>query len=85
MFHAKRFNEVSPPILYTTMASIAESFMEECAASAFLPLTMVESSSVKSLKQVSSASSFALEVNVIYRANNDRRNLIEELLPFLEA
>jgi hypothetical protein len=48
-------------------------------------LTMVESSSVKSLKQVSSASSFALEVNVIYRANNDRRNLIEELLPFLEA
>lgn len=83
-FHAKRFNEAFPPILYTTMASIAEAFMEECPASAFLPLTMVESSSVKSLKQVDGAPSFARQVNIIYRANSERLNLIEDLLSFLE-
>ena len=83
MFHAKRFNEAAPAILYTTMASIAEAFMEECPASAFLPLNRVKNSSLSQLAIVEGAPGFSKEVSIIYRANNERLTLIELVLSVL--
>jgi len=84
MFHAKRFSEAAPAILYTTMAPIAEAFMEECRASAFLPSTMVEASQLKELKPVDGAPSFSRDVSIIYRANSEKLDLIQQVLPFLK-
>lgn len=83
MFHAKRFTEASPSILYTTMASIAESFMDQCPSSAFLPETMVENSAIEALHIVEGPPTFSREINIIYRANSDRLEFIEQLLPLL--
>lgn len=83
MFHARRFSEAAPSILYTTMASIAEAFMEEQPSSAFLPMQMVENSLVENLKVVDGAPSFSKDVTIIYRSNNERGTLIEQLTPYL--
>ncbi len=85
MFHAKRFSEAAPAILYTTMASIAEAFMRECPSSAFLPQTMVEATTVANMQLVDAAPSFGREVSIIFRSNNERLELIEQLLPILQS
>lgn len=83
MFHAKRFNEASPAILYTTMASNAEAFMAGCPSSAFLPLSMVESSRVKNLHIVEGAPTFSRDLSIIYRSNSERLAIIEQVIKLL--
>ncbi len=85
MFHARRFNEAAPSILHTTMASIAEAFMTDSPSSAFLPLSMVESSGVENLHVVDGAPTFSREISIIYRANSDRLEFIEQLVPLLHV
>lgn len=83
MFHAKRFNEAAPAILYTTMASIAEAFMEECPASAFLPLSRVQESSLQQLSVIEGAPSFSKQISIICRANSERLQVVEQLFSVL--
>ena len=84
MFHAKRFNDAAPAILYTTMASIAEAFMADCPASAFLPLNRIDSAGLEQLSVVEGVAGFSREVSIIYRANSERLDLIEQILPLLQ-
>lgn len=85
MFHAKRFNEAVPAVLYTSMASNAEAFMAECPSSAFLPLTMVESSTIRHMHVVDGVPSFSRDVSIIYRSNSERLAVIEQVIKRLKV
>lgn len=84
MFHAKRFNEASPAVLYTSMASIAEAFLAGCPSSAFLPQAMVASGAIPHMHAVEGAPSFSREVSIIYRSNNERLGVIEQVIRSLK-
>lgn len=85
MFHAKRFTDAAPAILYTSLASNAEAFMAECPASAFLPLAMVEASAIPGMHVVDGAPSFSRDVSIIYRSNNERSAVIEQVIRHLKV
>jgi DNA-binding transcriptional LysR family regulator len=83
MFHATKFNEASPSILHTTMASIAESFMDGCPSSAYLPEPLVRSSGVSNIHIVHGAPIFSREISIVYRTNSERLDLIKQVIPRL--
>ena len=83
MFHAKKFSETSPSILHTTMASIAESFMEGSPSTAFLPESLVKNSSVSNIHVVDRSPSFSRDIYLIYPKNTERLDLINQVKPLL--
>lgn len=85
MFHAKRFNDAGPAVLYTTMATNAEAFMADCPSSAFLPQSMVENSAVRHLRSVDGAPAFSRDVSIIYRVNSERLALTEQVIKLLRV
>lgn len=85
MFHAKRFNDAAPAVLYTTMAANAEAFMAEYPCSAFLPQAMVQNSAVKNLREVEGAPAFSRDLSIIYRSNSEKLALIEQVIEQLQV
>lgn len=83
MFHADKFSDVSSSILHTSMASMAESFMNDYPASAYLPESMVQASNQGKLKPVKGAPSFSREISLIFRTNSERMEQIKQILPLL--
>jgi DNA-binding transcriptional LysR family regulator len=83
MFHADKFSEVPPSILHTSMASIAESFMNNYPASAYLPESMVRTCSQEKIKAVKGAPSFSKDISLIFRTNSERLEQIKQVLPLL--
>ena len=84
LFHSKRVNGSSMPILTTTMVSIAESFMKNHAASAYLPEAKIKAKKSGSIYAIDGAPNFNRDVTILYRENNDNAMQIKKLLPLLK-
>ena len=83
MFHGNKFGEVPPAILYVNLASIAHNYIQENPGSAYLPSSLVESSTL--LHQVKNAPSFRRPIYVTYRANHEHPELIDKIARLIEG
>lgn len=83
MFHARRFGDTPPASLHTNMASVAIAYLQQHAASAYLPASLLQLESPRQLAAVKNAPSFSRELYMVYRGNSDKRELIESLLASL--
>jgi DNA-binding transcriptional LysR family regulator len=81
MFHAKSFAGMPEPVLRTSMATVAESFILKNEASAYLPQSLIEAHGGK-VAQVADAPEFAREVYGVYRSKTEKFDLITELLEY---
>ena len=81
MFHAKNIADMPEPVLRTSMATVAESFILNNKASAYLPLSLIETHGGK-VAQVADAPEFAREVYGVYRSRTEKFDLITELLEY---
>lgn len=83
MFHDTKFGDAPPAVLHTNMAYIAESYLREHPASAYLPEALLAQQTDASIAPVKGAPSFSRNVYAVYRRNADRRDVLEEILPVL--
>lgn len=78
LFHAERFGDALLPALRTNVASVAEAYLLEHAASAYLPESVLDEA--RGLKRVKSVPAFARKVYAVYRSNDEKGELIQALI-----
>ena len=83
IFHAKKFGDAPPAILHTNMAYIAESFICENLASAYLPESLLDSDKAKNISAIKCAPTFSRNVYAVYRSNSERADVMNEIMPYL--
>lgn len=83
IFHAKKFGDAPPAILHTNMAYIAESFICENPASAYLPESLLDNDKAKNISAIKGAPTFSRNVYAVYRSNSERADVMKEIMPYL--
>jgi DNA-binding transcriptional LysR family regulator len=83
MFHANKFGEIPPAILYVNLASIAHNYIKENPGSAYLPSSLVQASA--GLHRVRNAPSFRRPIYVGYRANHEHPELIKKITGLIQG
>ncbi len=84
LFHAKRFGDLPNPILRTNMGAIALDCLQNSAASAFLPHSVLHMDHPRPLYRVPGVASYSRPLYGVFRASSERMESIGKALDLLK-
>jgi DNA-binding transcriptional LysR family regulator len=84
-FHTNKFGDHNSPILSTSLATIALSYMENQPASSYIPMQMVNNTVLNHIHAVEGAPAFSRQISLVYKTNSKHIDLIKQVIPLLTA